>query len=864
MISDESAQSSEDGSGLHSPVIGPAYPLPPGHNFRYQYDQTLLQRASTNHAPRYDYLLPTTTMNVQQLPHFSALQVPDPSAANHLNVGFSTSTFPIHSRAQPSVNPPQTSAVRQTPTSTQPYRQLDYRYIPPSEDVRRLPGDSVHEHSYSRHTTTAVPATSSGMQQNVIPPMPSAPEPSQSNNVPINNATTNSKPRKEISNVVIACNQCRSRKIRCDSKRPTCNNCARRSNACIYDAVPKRRGPDKHPGTRQRRPKKRILGESVSTSTTTKRRRTSADEHLDSQASMATNIKNDKDRPIDSHTHIPSNDSSSIAASSRQTADVGPSGRSESPPVARGSHSHATRSTAANPQPRLTHHSTSAPSVGSLEDKRTHWNAILGSYSLSSIVDAFKFLVAEAPQWFCFVNLEHLSTCLHDDDRRIHIQPAFIHSGMALATLIKSSEKGRGANGREGATRLAGLAQSAIVASYRAGWIDVKLAGAALIMSLFESSVHPSYNPSRLTRALQELDDIISTNKLTQRDASDPLATKFRAGSVPSIPETTSYGRAISKRCSCLLRGAESDRQASQSIRLSWNANWTAEEIEMEECRRVCWNALAIISNYNTLCVCHGTEPIQFWLADPGNYALLFPAEVIDRVSPSFAESPQSMSPKESVWALYCRSMLLFNFCTRLVWGNLGTEDKSEFASEALNETMSLQDSLDVHSCNFDPAIMHRSRELIQNSRFLVKKAHRSIIGYEDDPSKPFFSRGEADQWFGWAKRLIDQADSALSLRQHVEDKPRSTWTRRPFEVTWYSNQLALCLRMWNHDRSLVNFLELAKTVLRVVDVLNELWPCAYHQRHCEQLRRQLIDACNSVGLAAPLAPLPSLYHAPG
>ena len=49
----------------------------------------------------------------------------------------------------------------------------------------------------------------------------------------------------------------RGRKIRCDSTRPVCNNCVRRSNVCEYDPFPKRRGPDKRPGTRQRSCKKR-------------------------------------------------------------------------------------------------------------------------------------------------------------------------------------------------------------------------------------------------------------------------------------------------------------------------------------------------------------------------------------------------------------------------------------------------------------------------------------------------------------------------------------------------------------------------------------------------------------------------------
>lgn len=49
----------------------------------------------------------------------------------------------------------------------------------------------------------------------------------------------------------------RSRKIRCDSTRPNCQNCVKRGNECVYDKVPKRRGPDKRPGTRKRSCKKR-------------------------------------------------------------------------------------------------------------------------------------------------------------------------------------------------------------------------------------------------------------------------------------------------------------------------------------------------------------------------------------------------------------------------------------------------------------------------------------------------------------------------------------------------------------------------------------------------------------------------------
>ncbi|KLT45424.1 hypothetical protein CC85DRAFT_134362 [Cutaneotrichosporon oleaginosum] len=42
----------------------------------------------------------------------------------------------------------------------------------------------------------------------------------------------------------------RERKIKCTGERPTCANCVKRSFHCHYDAVVKRRGPDKEPGGR--------------------------------------------------------------------------------------------------------------------------------------------------------------------------------------------------------------------------------------------------------------------------------------------------------------------------------------------------------------------------------------------------------------------------------------------------------------------------------------------------------------------------------------------------------------------------------------------------------------------------------------
>ncbi|CAE6452579.1 unnamed protein product [Rhizoctonia solani] len=54
------------------------------------------------------------------------------------------------------------------------------------------------------------------------------------------------------SRVYIACTLCRQRKIKCGGEQPACRNCVRIEVACHYDTEPKRRGPDKRPGTRTR------------------------------------------------------------------------------------------------------------------------------------------------------------------------------------------------------------------------------------------------------------------------------------------------------------------------------------------------------------------------------------------------------------------------------------------------------------------------------------------------------------------------------------------------------------------------------------------------------------------------------------
>jgi len=44
----------------------------------------------------------------------------------------------------------------------------------------------------------------------------------------------------------------RSRKVKCGGEKPSCLRCERKESTCTYDEGPRRRGPDRRPGTRQR------------------------------------------------------------------------------------------------------------------------------------------------------------------------------------------------------------------------------------------------------------------------------------------------------------------------------------------------------------------------------------------------------------------------------------------------------------------------------------------------------------------------------------------------------------------------------------------------------------------------------------
>jgi hypothetical protein len=94
-------------------------------------------------------------------------------------------------------------------------------------------------------------------------------------------------------------------------------------------------------------------------------------------------------------------------------------------------------------------------------------------------------------------------------------------------------------------------------------------------------------------------------------------------------------------------------------------------------------------------------------------YQVFFPGETLFRGSDprtSFDLLPGDPSPKDSIWALYARSQLLFTSCVHVQHSDRMSEaDKAEFAVRAWLETERIERALNLHTCDVEKATSESS-----------------------------------------------------------------------------------------------------------------------------------------------------------
>ncbi|OJT14885.1 hypothetical protein TRAPUB_8557 [Trametes pubescens] len=308
-------------------------------------------------------------------------------------------------------------------------------------------------------------------------------------------------------------------------------------------------------------------------------------------------------------------------------------------------------------------------------------------------------------------------------------------------------------------------------------------------------------------------------------DRDDPSASYFHQRSAPIVDVVDGYQRPTQCACAGYLFAPTSSAEPkylSQSYSPPWDPQATEEDIRKEECRRLCWCALTLVSAYTAQCSAFHTEPLELTLADPANYVLLFPGEAYERVTNHQQASGQS--PKESVWALYCRSMLLWNSSSSIQRDDtLSAEDRARFAIDVFHETRDIQDALDMHKCNMDTGLAYICREYLYDTRMTITYELRRLQDGDVPALPPMFNRRQAEEWLFYQQQVARRACQSINQLREPEG---FLFARRPFQVTWFANQVAIALGLWEYDHGLMNALRLARQFLVPLDVLNAIWPC--------------------------------------
>ncbi|KAF7317408.1 Zn(2)-C6 fungal-type domain-containing protein [Mycena chlorophos] len=775
---------------------------------------------------------------------------------------------------------------------------------------------------------------------------------------PLGGPTSDSHKLSPSVPVVIACRPCRGRKIKCDSSRPQCSNCVRRHTECIYDAAPKRRGPDKNPGTRQRScktrkrsskdddksklerdrdskdsdpdgppPAKRQRKEStgpqpsspaVESGTEPEAARFKVEPGLEKVVWDVKDQKDEKSKSVTGRKRRLSTTSSTAAAASLPKEDLDnslsrPEAPAPGPPTLRittdflapalSSMPHSSSPLGRAVPPRssplslgphsgaLSPNTPTATSV--LARNTTWWTGFLQNYPLNDVAADLTFVFNDAGHWLSFLNLSSLLKCLWSSEDRHSIPPAFVFSCLALAELMRSSELERGATGRARAARLRENAQTALETALTQDEVGYRLAEAAFVLVLYELSAHPLYHPERVSMALQLLDSLLQRLDLFRIDLQNPEAARWMPNCAPVVhvprspmssasPPTrlsSMFGNSHERerrtcRCSALPGASAPDTTLFCSTPPRWDPSWTDMQTRAEECRRLVWSSLGVASAFIAQCAALNVKAPTLRMADCSNYALLFPAATtgrattLARISPGGyldrSEAPQLHMQTESVVSLYCRSLLLWNFAFRLAetaknGGPSAIDPESDAVHEAWSEAQVLEDALEVHTCNYETGISYLVREFVHNTRLCVTLILRGLNGVARDPGRMpglIFNRKQMVEWLEHQTPVVHRAKFALyqatrrgSLQVHPQQHP---FTRRPYQVAWFLNQFAMCMRMWQADNTLAEAVALGKDLLGIMGVLNIWWPCDGNRAHTEALREEVLHACMVVGVDPP------------
>jgi len=509
--------------------------------------------------------------------------------------------------------------------------------------------------------------------------------------------------------------------------------------------------------------------------------------------------------------------------------------------------------------------------------RATWWDSLISLYSSKSqphalptssdlrnavsgeIYSDIRFLFRSSTYWFSFLNISRFLSRLHDPTRRHSIQPSLVLAALAIATFMQSSESERGAEGRAWSMRLRDEAQSALQASFNARWVDESLVHASWLIAFFEVCAHPAHSTNRVRSAMETLDSLIRSLALTTLDKDHHHVSTFHSNLVPIVQssrhnewEAPILGSEVQPQgCTChSYTLGQNSPQAQEATPMwlmtpAWKDDWSDGEIRKEECRRIVWSSMMLAAGHSSYTAASpGFSQIDLFISDPANYAVLFPGECL------LSSSMVPTSPKDTVWALFVRAMLLWHSCIRMRRNHhlFSDADKAQFAVDAWLEADRIEAAFSRHQCLVERAYMYQGREFLFNCRMCISYEFQRYIPQATVASGIGFYRSKAAEWL---KHQANVAKQALNLR-NVTGHPDSTISKRPFFVFWFMSQISRALTLWGYDQTLVVALELSKNLLAPIEYLMALWPCAEQQRRFHELRNEVAQACHIAGVPPP------------
>ncbi|KAL1716005.1 hypothetical protein EV715DRAFT_265651 [Schizophyllum commune] len=678
--------------------------------------------------------------------------------------------------------------------------------------------------------------------------------------------TTRGKPRARV---YVACLQCRNRKIRCDGARPACHNCTVKGNPeCNYDALPRRRGPDKVPGARQR--------PSAASGRSTSRRRTSATADSYTVPSQSTSRRNSVDeldiqpqasysqqqQPREEHLYFEEYD---IQPYRQQTpyyqayGDVSPEVAGLAP------RSYGEPSTSYE----YPYHYANQPSMQF--SRSTWWDNLLSLYSAPAanymphisasqrewaaqqITSDLRFMFRVSNYWFSFFHVPTFFGTFHNAYRRDNMQPGLVYGALAISIFFRSSQLEGKEMGRERALRFRDMAQGYIDAAYNAQSIDLELAQAAWLAALFEVCAHPLHSTPRCAAALRILDAIIQSLQFTSIDYEDPRTSMFNQSSVPVARARVEHvpGTDLARThahaqgpCECLSFTLKHNRRTEEYVpptwemTPAWDPKWTEAEIEKESSRRLLWSSLYLFSGHHTYNLSYGRAPVALHISAPSNYAVFFTGE-----SSIYSMRPASAPlAKETVWALFERSFLLWNATilmvmrTRSPLTRMSDVEKAHFAISVNQEADAIEAALRGHTCEIERAFLFHSRDYLFSARMCVGYEYRRVL-----PATSVFY-GTEDMLKKMSYRIAIGRQVMQGLHT-VTGNATNTLNRRPFFVFWFMAQIKSAIRLYK-STDLPMALELCKALMPCVDYLSTLFPCPEQRVRYAALVQEVNEAC--------------------